>query len=519
MEKTDKKKAVEHAGLAGAQAETVQRYGSAVKEHFVSYSGMDNETEKQLAKGLKQVAESKVNPDSAAMNIKQQAGFAAEIKTQARETAEKIISGDNDRRVTRTDDMVKQSDGRGHTIGGKNEQLYDIAEVDRNGIYVEGTGRQLKFVGGNAKECCQKLLDKKFDKYREAGVPIEIPSDFYDDVSADLSKRIDELNKQIQKAEEEGNLPLAEKHRDRLQVLEDTRKNLRRGSLTNGEALEARLHPQLSVAKDIARTSHRAGIEAAKSGAAIGGGISLIQNSVAVIKGDKDVDEAVGEVIADTAKATGISYATAYTGALIKGAMQNAPSTYLQTLSKTNLPSTIVVSSLEIGKTLSKYARGDIDGAECLTELGEKGTGMLAASAGAAVGQALIPIPVVGGLIGSMAGYAMSSAYYNSLVSVLNEAKLAHEDRLRIEAECAASIAALKEYQLEIELVINNYLQESIEVFSNAFTEMEVAYNTGDVDSFIGGTNSIVRHLGGTPLFETQEEFSELMNSNIVFEI
>lgn len=86
MEKADKKKAVEHAGLAGAQAETVQRYGSAVKEHFVSYSGMDNETGKQLAKGLRQVAESKVNPDSAAMNIKQQAGFAAEIKTQARET-------------------------------------------------------------------------------------------------------------------------------------------------------------------------------------------------------------------------------------------------------------------------------------------------------------------------------------------------------------------------------------------------------------------------------------------------
>ena len=231
--------------------------------------------------------------------------------------------------------------------------------------------------------------------------------------------------------------------------------------------------------------------------------MSLIRNSVAVIKGDKGVDEAVGEVIVDTAKATGVSYATAYTGALVKGAMQNAPSSYLQTLSKTNLPSTIVVTSLEIGKTLSRYARGDIDGPECLTELGEKGTGMLAASAGAAVGQVLIPIPVVGGLIGSMAGYAMSSAYYNSLVSVLNEAKIAHEESLRIEAECAASIAAIKEYQLEIELVINNYLRENIEVFSNAFTEMELAYNTGDVDSFIGGTNSIVRQLGGVPLFET----------------
>ena len=93
------------------------------------------------------------------------------------------------------------------------------------------------------------------------------------------------------------------------------------------------------------------------------------------------------------------------------------------------------------------------------------------------------------------------------------------EERLRIEAECSASIAAIKEYQLEIELVINNYLRENIEVFSKAFTEMELAYNTGDVDSFIGGTNTIVRQLGGVPLFETQEEFNELMKSNITFEL
>ena len=247
MDKQERKKSVEHAGLAGAQAETVQRYGSAIKEHFVSYSGMDNETQTKLAKGLKQIAESNVDPNNSNISIKQQAGFSAEVKTQARESAEKIIAGDK-KRVTRTDDMTKQSDGRGHTIGGKNEQLYDIAEGDANGIYVEGTGRQLKFVGGNAKECCQKLLDKKFDKYRDAGVPIEIPSDFYDDVKADLTQRIDELNKQIQKAEEKGNLALAEKHKNRLRILEDTKKNLRKGSLTNSESLEARIHPKLSVA-------------------------------------------------------------------------------------------------------------------------------------------------------------------------------------------------------------------------------------------------------------------------------
>ena len=109
-----------------------------------------------------------MDPNNPEISIKQQAGFSAEVKTQARESAEKIIAGE-EKRITRTDDMTKQSDGRGHAIGGKNEQLYDIAEVDVNGIYVEGTGRQLKFVGGNAKECCQKLLDKK---YENTGMPV-----------------------------------------------------------------------------------------------------------------------------------------------------------------------------------------------------------------------------------------------------------------------------------------------------------------------------------------------------------
>ena len=35
------------AGVAGAAAETVQRYGSAVKEHAAAYAGQDNEAGKQ----------------------------------------------------------------------------------------------------------------------------------------------------------------------------------------------------------------------------------------------------------------------------------------------------------------------------------------------------------------------------------------------------------------------------------------------------------------------------------------
>lgn len=519
MEKTDKskrkdqgkKRTVENIGIAGAQAEAVQRYGSAVKEHFVAYTGEDREAGEALAKGLKSISKSKLNPEFKEQNIKQQAGFSAEVKTVAKENAEKIISGDKAPRSTRTDDIAKQPDGRGGIVGGKNDQLRDIAEIDENGIYIEGSGRQLKFVGSNSEGCYNKLLGSKMDKYRDADVPIEIPSDFYDDVKAKLTKRAEDLRRQINNAEQKGNLELAEKHRAQLAKVEKTSRNLRKGKLTNQEAIEARLHPKISTAKDVAQLSHCAGVEAAKTGAVIGGGMSFIRNSVSVIKGDKEPADAALAIVGDTAAAATLSYTTGFVGSAVKGGMQNANSIYLQSLSHTAAPAMIATSVLEVGKTLCRLADGQIDGVECLNELGEKGTGIVASTAGATVGQILIPIPVVGGLIGSMCGYALTSMYYSTLTSALNEAKLAHEERLQVEAECEEAIQAIREYRLEMELTIRNYFTENISAFNHAFSQMNEAFHTENVDLFIAGANSITETLRGEVLFRTTDELDALM--------
>jgi ribosomal protein S5 len=460
----------------------------------------------------------KINPEHRNSNINQQAGFSAEVKTAAREAAERIIRGGKSK-VIRTDDMRKQTDGKGGIIGGTNDQLYDIAEVDANGNYIEGSGRQLKYIGKTPKDCADGLLNKSMDKYREADVPIEVPSDYFDTVKKELEIKADDVKKKIAAAEAKGNTELVNKRKAELERIEKTSKNLKKGKLTKDQAIEARLHPTWSTAKDIIEVGHRGGVEAAKSGVAIGGGIALIRNSVAVIKGDKEPTDAAIDIVCDTATAGALSYATGFTGAAIKGSMQNASSTYVRVLSKTNLPATVATTVFEVGKTLKRYAQGDIDGTDCLIELGEKGTGMLAGGMGAAIGQIVIPVPIVGGFIGGMVGYAMSSAYYNNLVTALKEAKLAKEERLIIEAECREAIAEIKRYRLEMELVINNYLQEHTRVFSEAFADMEAAYNTGDVDGFIGGANRITEKLGGEPLFRNKREFDEIMANPAIIKL
>jgi hypothetical protein len=377
----------------------------------------------------------------------------------------------------------------------------------------------LKFIGKTPEGCSDGLLNKKWDKYRDADVPIEVPADFYDGVKADLASRVESVKEQISAAEKSGNLKTLEQKQAELERIEKTSKNLKKSVLTKEEAIEARLRPKWSTAKDIAKLSHGAGLEAAQNSAMIGGGMALIRNTVSVFKCEKEPTEAILDTFLETGQTAGFGYATGFTGAAIKGAMQNASSSYVRALSKTNLPGTVIAMAIETSKTLQRYALGKIDGTDCLIELGDKGAGMITASGsaawGATVGTMVFPGvgTVVGGFIGGMLGHAMASAYYNGLVDELKGAKLAHEERLRIEAECEQAKIAIREYRFEMELVIRQYFDEHKQIFEEAFDEIMRAYNTNDVDVFISGANKIPIQLGRAPIFSTKCEFEERLKN------
>ena len=135
-----KKEDLLNAGIAGASYETIQRFGDAAKQHFVAYSGEDNELNQTLVKGLKQISESKINADYEYQNIHQQAGFSAEVKDVAKSNAQRIINHDSTRKV-RTDDL-----------GRVNDPLYDTVTMDSRGNIISGSGTQMKFIGASEKD-------------------------------------------------------------------------------------------------------------------------------------------------------------------------------------------------------------------------------------------------------------------------------------------------------------------------------------------------------------------------------
>ena len=501
--------------IEGASTETVQRYGSAIKEHFVAYSGIDNESGEQLKKGLKQISEAKINPEYIKQNLKQQAGFSAENKYAARENARNIISKSAER--------IHNTDIKG---SGSYNELVDHIVTDENGIVI--SEEQMKFIGNNPKELVNKLASKKFQKYFDANAKITIPKDYYEGVEIDgkqvsvfteIDKSLENYHKQLEKVKANGNLEVAKKIEEKIAKYEKIRASLKNSKITNAEAMEARLHPVLSTAKDIGKISLKAGGVQAAWGAGIGGGISLIKNYVSLVKGEKTVDEVAFSVGCDTVKAGALSFATGFTGSAIKGAMQNAKNEVLRDLSKTNIAATIVTTTVETGKTLKKFMCNEISGLECLEELGEKGTGQVSSVIFAIAGQELIPIPVVGGIIGSMVGYTLTTAFYKEILGTLKDAKLTHDERIRIEKESAEVISLMRQYRKEMNNLINRYLFDYTATFNNAFNQMYKAIKLNDIDGFISGANEITKKVNGKVHFKNFNEFDSFMGSLAPFKL
>jgi len=543
---------LKNVATANANSEIVQRFGSAAKEHIVALNGVDAESGKVLNRSLDSISKSKVNPNNEATNKKQQAGFSAEVGETAAENAENIIAGKKERKV-RADD-----------IGQVNDPLYDHYTVDVDGTIISGSGSQMKFVGNDAADCLQKLSSKKYDKYLNSDTKLEIPNDYYDKVKTLNSEKIASLERQLESAKQKGDSALIEKKQRELEKHRKIDKNLKKSNLSNKDAMFARNNPKLYTTKQVAGIAHRAGVEGAKSGAYVGGTMAIIENAVAMFQGEKDIDEALIDGVIDTGKAATMGYGTSAVGAVVKSEMQNSGartiknagekaykdaiakgankraakkaaeiateeainslspvSKTLQNLSKTNVPSMIVTVTVETGKVMKRYLSGEIDGTECLIQMGEAGTSIIASSLGAVAYGATLgtvlggPIgTIVGGLVGAVIGQVMTSLFYKQLVGALQEAKLAREERIRIEAECESAIVAIRQYRDEMTYVMGAYLSDMSDSFDTSLNQIRSALNLNDTDAFILSASSITEKFESNLQFRNMNEFELLMQSD-----
>ncbi|GAA9152231.1 hypothetical protein BTM352_15680 [Helicobacter pylori] len=211
-------------------------------------------------------------------------------------------------------------------------------------------------------------------------------------------------------------------------------------------------------------------------------------------KKGKDPKEAIKRTATETLKGGAYSYGVASGGSLLGGMMQNSANKVIQSFGKSSLPVMIVGAAVANVTIFIRYFSGKIDEVELCKQLGRTNTSLLSGGTMAIASQALIPIPVVGALIGGFVGAALSEAFFNALNS--KKVELARQRRIEIEKECRESIRLLEAYQNQFKELFERYFHGAIKFFNESFDELERAFYAGDADLVIGANNKIQEGLG-----------------------
>ena len=385
------------------------------------YEGVNVANGKQTL-GLKEISQYKINEQYRKQNIKQQAGFAAEVASTAKEN---LIAQSKETGITtvRADDLPGAS---------RNDQFVDKVRLNSSGEIIERI--QTKFVGNNGEECLDKLLSKKFEKYYDGTKvdKIEIPKDYYDQIKSGnlIGKKIEKYQKQLDKVTELGKTEEIEKYQNKINHCKELETKLERSTVSSSEAVFAREHPKAYTMSITAKASHMEGLKSGRDAAILTGIVSTVDNVSKFMAGEVSAEDMVLDIVKDTGVAGAIGYGTGFVSTAISSVMKNSSHALIQSAGKLGVPAAVISFGVESYDSITSFATGEIDASELAYDLGENASGVAGGILGGmAMGAALgSVVPGAGtvagaaaGIVGGLIGTAVASEAYKTAVETVSD--------------------------------------------------------------------------------------------------
>ncbi len=114
--------------------------------------------------------------------------------------------------------------------------------------------------------------------------------------------------------------------------------------------------------------------------------------------------------------------------------------------------------------------------------------------------------------IGTPIGFISAAiGVYDEINKSLKDLKIATEERIRIEQECTDRIEVIRANRKEMEEMVSDYLNDKMIVFTQAFSKMDKAVTENDVEAYILGNSMIQNKISGKSMFNSMDEFEDLM--------
>ena len=248
----------------------------------------------------------------------------------------------------------------------------------------------------------------------------------------------------------------------------------------------------------------------------------LIEVAVNFIMGRKSVNEIVKDLSEDYGPAVK-QYLQSFSEQAIKNASKESNNETFTTLAKGSFAKDLKKTTLGIVDLVQKYMKGDIGEVQFLDGLINSGFKELSVDFMQAAGIDKNIFFEADGSIRSLSspviGYCATVKAYEMMMKALEDASVAYEHRLLVEEECRKTIEQIKQYRAEMEAAVNKYLTRHYETFELALETMNQALLENDSDGYIRGNVEIQKLLGYDVQFTNQEEFDDLMDSDIALKL
>ena len=249
----------------------------------------------------------------------------------------------------------------------------------------------------------------------------------------------------------------------------------------------------------------------AAGGAVFGAAAHSLQLAITARNTDVGISEAIVEVTAAATKAGVRSGVTSGLATVIEIGARNTE--IFSTLAKTTAPIAISNTVLVVGEAAYQYATGAITREQLVDRCAGAALRNTGAWAFGVVGQTIVPIPVVGAIVGSTAGYVTSAIIIEGfkLARVAAAEADAAEDRLlELEAQAVAAVMSMEEYRLTLEILIDQEAEDYRDVLVPLMDKLEEDLTGGD-DSAMEDLVALNLQLGYKLEWSSLPQFDDFM--------
>ena len=304
----------------------------------------------------------------------------------------------------------------------------------------------------------------------------------------------------------------AQKLRDQNRIRKRTQKRITK----DNKATHDEFYSDINAIriKNIATAFHDAGCDAAVNSAGTTALTGVISCITAAAQGKKVTEKELMQVAANTAKSATSSYAT--TGALtvLNRTLAKSGNEVLKMLGNSNAAGKALMAVQVAGDSVMKLLNHKISVGEATERIAKNASQVAIVGEAAAIGQGLIPIPVVGAAVGSLCGMVICKGLMGFFDE---ETQRAHrkDERQQIKDKYQLVSELLDHYTRQYEECAKEYNLRKAEFYGDQLRSIENAYAREDYASITKSCQNISTALTGNKdgQFETLDDLCDFLNS------